>query len=601
MSGASKIGVTTNDTPSSAQTPRVFTSGLSGKGSISNFFSDEGYAVTWTKGNSPEAQMTYHVHDWTIEKAESGKACDITCPKADCPYGRFTVTATADDRDYTGKPYAGAALGHELPPALSVTWTYTGRDGTAYGPSETAPTNAGAYTAEAKIMVEADPDTNGTISLPFTIDKAPLTVTAREQTYVYNGFEQGPSDAVYEDPAELASMVAASGLQGGDKLTQVVVDGQAGPKIGLYPTALIPDAAEINGGKATENYEITYVNGPIRITPIPLKVTIRGSSATKEYNGKEQTYKGTVTVTSSDNAFDPSKFRYTGSTTVKGTGAGTYTTALATEECIYSDPLYELNVTVGDPIRLTIKQAPKPTTKPTTKPAPKPTTKPAPKPTTKPTTRPAPKPDPKPDKVSGTLIVKMTAKGKRSLTLSWTGIKGADGYDIFFSRCNHGKKHPECRKVKTIKAGAAKSGAIRWTKKELNKRKAYKAYVKAWTMKDGRKTYIRTSPAVHAYTSGYTKRYTNPGSVTVKKANVLLTAGSPSNSKYKIKAGVKKLRSGKRLMSKKHAPKLRYLSSDERIATVSKSGKITARSKGKCTICVYAVNGVSKTVYVTVK
>ena len=48
-------------------------------------------------------------------------------------------------------------------------------------------------------------------------------------------------------------------------------------------------------------------------------------------------------------------------------------------------------------------------------------------------------------------------------------------------------------------------------------------------------------------------------------------------------------------------PKLRYLSSNTKVATVSSSGKILAKAKGKCSVYVYAVNGVSKTIKVTVK
>jgi uncharacterized protein YjdB len=50
-----------------------------------------------------------------------------------------------------------------------------------------------------------------------------------------------------------------------------------------------------------------------------------------------------------------------------------------------------------------------------------------------------------------------------------------------------------------------------------------------------------------------------------------------------------------------HAPKLRYVSSNKKIATVSKTGKITAKSKGGCKVYVIAVNGASKAVKVTVK
>ena len=116
-------------------------------------------------------------------------------------------------------------------------------------------------------------------------------------------------------------------------------------------------------------------------------------------------------------------------------------------------------------------------------------------------------------------------------------------------------------------------------------------------MKDGKKTYVRTSPIVHAYTSGSTKNYTNSKRVIVKKSSVTLKKGKT----YKIKAKVKKLKKGKKLIPSRHAPKLRYVSSNKKIATVSKSGKIRAKSKGSCKIYVIAVNGARKAVAVTVR
>lgn len=199
-------------------------------------------------------------------------------------------------------------------------------------------------------------------------------------------------------------------------------------------------------------------------------------------------------------------------------------------------------------------------------------------------------PKPAPPKVSGTLLSRMTAKGKTSLVLSWSKVKGAAGYDIFFVRCRHDNAPV---KVKTIKGNQT----FQWTKKNLKKKRAYKAVVKAYVMKNGKKTYVRTSPVVHAYTSGGTKHYTNAKSVIVKKASVSLKTGKT----YKIKAGVTKLQKGKKLMPAGHAPKLRYISSNKKIATVSKYGKIKAKSKGSCKIYVIAVNGASKTVKVTVK
>ena len=272
VSGASKIGITRIDSPT-AEPPLVFTTDLNGKGSISNFFGDEGYAVTETGGDNPEAQLTAHKHQWTIEKAASGDTCEIKCGAAGCPLGVYTVTAKAEDRDYTGKPYDGAAIAVDtvLPPELFVTpLTYEGRGDTTYGPSEKAPTNAGTYTVAA-IKVEADPDNNKILSLPFSINKVPLTITAQNQTFVYNGKEQGEGDTVYNDPAQIAEKVKVKGLKGSDALTAITIDGQ-GKEVGKYD--LVPSNAAIGAeGKATGNYNITYVNGTLTITKAKPKPT----------------------------------------------------------------------------------------------------------------------------------------------------------------------------------------------------------------------------------------------------------------------------------------------------------------------------------------
>lgn len=195
--------------------------------------------------------------------------------------------------------------------------------------------------------------------------------------------------------------------------------------------------------------------------------------------------------------------------------------------------------------------------------------------------------------VSGTLLAKMTTSGGKSLKISWTKIKGAEGYDIFFAQCNKGGKEIAFKKARTVKG----NGTFTWTKTGLKKKTAYKVYVKAFASKNGKKAYIRTSPKMHAYATGYDKTYTNAKAVTVKKKAVSLKVGRT----YRIKADVTKLKTKKKLMAKGHAPKLRYLSSNKKIASVSSGGKVTARAKGTCTIYVYAHNGICKGIKVTVK
>jgi uncharacterized protein YjdB len=187
----------------------------------------------------------------------------------------------------------------------------------------------------------------------------------------------------------------------------------------------------------------------------------------------------------------------------------------------------------------------------------------------------------------------MTAKGGDSLKIKWRKIKGAEGYDIFFSKCGHDGAKDKLKKVKTVKAGKK----LAWTKSGLKVKTGYKAFVRAWYMKDGKKTYVRTGPMVHAFTTGSKAKYTNAKSVIVSKSKVTLNKGKTQ----KISASVKKLVSGKKLMSKHHAPKLRFISSNPKVAAVSSSGKITAKAKGSCSIYALAHNGVYAAIKVTVK
>ena len=116
-------------------------------------------------------------------------------------------------------------------------------------------------------------------------------------------------------------------------------------------------------------------------------------------------------------------------------------------------------------------------------------------------------------------------------------------------------------------------------------------------MKNGKRYYVKCSPLVHAYASGESNEYTSAKAVTVEKASATLKVGQA----FQIKPSIVKLKENKYLMPTKIAPTFRYMSSNEKVATVSPSGKITAKGKGTCYIYAFAHNGVSKQVKVTVK
>lgn len=57
----------------------------------------------------------------------------------------------------------------------------------------------------------------------------------------------------------------------------------------------------------------------------------------------------------------------------------------------------------------------------------------------------------------------------------------------------------------------------------------------------------------------------------------------------------------KKLLSTAHGPRLRYTSSNNSVATVSKAAVLHAKKKGNCVICVRALNGISKQIKVKAK
>ena len=95
--------------------------------------------------------------------------------------------------------------------------------------------------------------------------------------------------------------------------------------------------------------------------------------------------------------------------------------------------------------------------------------------------------------------------------------------------------------------------------------------------------------------SSYTDRY-NATKVTAADADVSLTAGNSAQ----IEAKVYTL-SGKALFGEGHCPIIRFVTADSSIATVSKTGEITAVSEGTTTIYILAPNGIRTAVKVTVE
>lgn len=182
-------------------------------------------------------------------------------------------------------------------------------------------------------------------------------------------------------------------------------------------------------------------------------------------------------------------------------------------------------------------------------------------------------------------ILLATGKGgNRKITISWRSYEDADGYDCYWSYCDGKRSY---KKLATVKA--AKD---RVTSRRLANNRRYKYFVAAYKLIDGKKVYIAKSNTLHVALKD--AKATNAKKVTVNQTNVRLKAGDT----FVIRSRTRLENTNKKELL--HAAAYRYYTSDQSVASVSKTGKIKALKSGTCVIYVVANNGVYGTIKVTV-
>lgn len=185
--------------------------------------------------------------------------------------------------------------------------------------------------------------------------------------------------------------------------------------------------------------------------------------------------------------------------------------------------------------------------------------------------------------------LKITTKTKK-VTVKWGKTADADGYDVFFAKCGTTFSRKPSVTTKKLTTSVSKIKG-----KKVSNRNCYKAYVKAYRMKKGKKQYIATTVTIHS--AGSKNKYTNVSGITNVPDQKILKL----KKNYQLKAKIKKAGKKKALIPKSHAPWLRYNTTNNTVAKVNKSGKITAVGKGTCKIYIIAPDGVRKTIKITVK
>lgn len=184
--------------------------------------------------------------------------------------------------------------------------------------------------------------------------------------------------------------------------------------------------------------------------------------------------------------------------------------------------------------------------------------------------------------VPGSSFIKMRLKGtggNKSVKLSWRKPKGTKGYLLYGAACG--------RKLKLIKKLPASKKS--YTEKRLAKGTYYRYVLAAYKIVNGKKRVIGKTATVYVCTNG--GKYGNPSSIVYKK-KISLKKGKTFTLKpsYKSKKKVQM-----------QSLTFRFESSNPKIASVTKKGKIKGKKKGNCSIYMYAQNGLYKTVKITVK
>ncbi len=195
------------------------------------------------------------------------------------------------------------------------------------------PNAVGQYVITATATSMSDYDCGSKAqTVTINVEKAALTITAKPQTYTYNGSAQGPAGTYSVD---FDTYVTVEGLQGSDALSSITLSGSK-RDVNTYTNAIVPSDAEL--GANTGNYTISYTPADLTITAHTL--TIAAVAKTYEYNGSDQGPAGTYT-----SGFDT----YVTVTGLQGTDALTSITlsGIRTEVGIYEDEIVPSAAAVG--------------------------------------------------------------------------------------------------------------------------------------------------------------------------------------------------------------------------------------------------------------
>lgn len=178
------------------------------------------------------------------------------------------VKVYGDDDPEFSVEVTGLAEGHEL---TGMSYVFSGRDGTVYGPTSTPPVTVGEYwiTPASALVGGAEANYSFTyVSAEYEITPRPITISAVPAFKVY-----GDSDPAFEWHVDAGSLAYDDTLYG-------ALERDPGEDVGEYDI--------LQGSVDDSNYLITYVSDVLEITPRPIDIVI--DDAEKEYGDADPAF-----------------------------------------------------------------------------------------------------------------------------------------------------------------------------------------------------------------------------------------------------------------------------------------------------------------------
>ena len=274
--------------------------------------------LSQTFGSTSPVTVSTSVSGVTVDLSFQGINGTTYGPSATQPTstGTYAVTATVDqatEPNYTGSTNGTLTIGKEAvtitlgnlnqtfgstsaitvtsTPSETVDVTFTGVNGTSYGPSSTQPTNAGTYQVNAVLDSSVTANYSGSTSGVLTISKEAVTITLSSnltQTF-------GSATAVTASSTPSVTLdLSFSGDGYGPSATQPV-------NAGTYTVTASVDPSETNfTGTISSQLQINKATATVTLTPSSLLQVYTGSplsvavTTTPAVQSVSVTYNGTT-------------------------------------------------------------------------------------------------------------------------------------------------------------------------------------------------------------------------------------------------------------------------------------------------------------------